>query len=49
MRTSLASTALALAGVVIAVPQKVVEDSLYSSRLARRGLDADGNFNICMQ
>ncbi|ROT35566.1 5'-nucleotidase domain-containing protein [Sodiomyces alkalinus F11] len=48
MRTSLASSALALAlaGVVSAVPQKVDEDHLYSSRLAKRGLDADGNFNV---
>jgi hypothetical protein len=23
------------------------EDALYSRRMAKRGIDADGNFNIC--
>ncbi|KAH7119648.1 5'-nucleotidase protein-like protein [Dendryphion nanum] len=42
MRVSTSSVAggLALASVVAA------EDSLYSSRLAKRGIDANGNFNI---
>lgn len=25
------------------------EDSLYSQRLSKRGLDAQGNFNICKE
>jgi hypothetical protein len=24
------------------------EDSLYSKRMVKRGIDADGNYNICM-
>lgn len=51
MRTTAVSTgalALALAGVAIAKSEKVEVDALYSSRLSKRGLDEEGNFNICM-
>jgi hypothetical protein len=36
--------ALALAGLAAA---ETVEDVLYSSRLMKRGIDAEGNFNMC--
>ncbi|KAF6814910.1 5'-nucleotidase domain-containing protein [Colletotrichum plurivorum] len=42
----LSAVALALAGAALAVPEKQDGDHLYSSRLARRGIDADGNFNV---
>ncbi|KAJ0163299.1 5'-nucleotidase [Colletotrichum tanaceti] len=47
MRQSLPTLALALlAGTASAVPEKEDGDHLYSSRLAKRGIDADGNFNV---
>ncbi|KAK1579344.1 5'-nucleotidase domain-containing protein [Colletotrichum navitas] len=46
MRQSLPTLALALAGTVLAVPAKEDGDHLYSSRLAKRGIDAAGHFNV---
>ncbi|KAK1993851.1 5'-nucleotidase [Colletotrichum falcatum] len=46
MRQSLPALALALAGAALAVPAKEDADHLYSSRLAKRGIDAAGNFNV---
>ena len=47
MKQNFAACALALAGAVCASPEKVHEDSLHSARLAKRGINADGNFNMC--
>ncbi|KAK1529746.1 5'-nucleotidase domain-containing protein [Colletotrichum paranaense] len=46
MRQSLPTLALALAGAAFAVPEKEDGDHLYSSRLSKRGIDAEGNYNI---
>ncbi|OBR04113.1 5'-nucleotidase [Colletotrichum higginsianum IMI 349063] len=47
MRQSLSTLALALlAGTASAVPEKEDGDHLYSSHLAKRGIDAEGNFNV---
>ncbi|EFQ25931.1 5'-nucleotidase domain-containing protein [Colletotrichum graminicola] len=46
MRQSVPTLALALAGTALAVPAKEDGDHLYSSRLAKRGIDAAGHFNI---
>ncbi|KAK2052582.1 5'-nucleotidase domain-containing protein [Colletotrichum caudatum] len=46
MRQSLQTLALALAGTALAVPAKEDGDHLYSSRIAKRGIDAAGNFNV---
>ena len=42
MRQNLLLLALAAAGIAAA------EDVLYSSRMSKRGLDSEGNFNMCM-
>lgn len=39
--------ALALAGAVSASPQKMSADYLSSSRLSKRDLNAEGNYNMC--
>ncbi|KAF4815461.1 5'-nucleotidase [Colletotrichum tropicale] len=46
MRQSISALALALAGTALAVPEKQDADHLYSSRLSKRGIDAEGNFNM---
>ncbi|KAK2040916.1 5'-nucleotidase domain-containing protein [Colletotrichum somersetense] len=46
MRQSFQILALALAGTALAVPTKEDGDHLYSSRIAKRGIDAAGNFNV---
>ncbi|KAK2027933.1 5'-nucleotidase domain-containing protein [Colletotrichum zoysiae] len=46
MRRSFQTLALALAGTALAVPAKEDGDHLYSSRIAKRGIDAAGNFNV---
>ncbi|KAF9871789.1 hypothetical protein CkaCkLH20_10723 [Colletotrichum karsti] len=45
MRQSI-PTLLALAGAALATPEKQDGDHLYSSRLSKRGIDAEGNYNI---
>ncbi|OLN96751.1 5'-nucleotidase [Colletotrichum chlorophyti] len=46
MRQSLSTLALALAGTALAVPEKEEGVHLYSSRLSKRGIDAQGNYNV---
>ncbi|KAI9163054.1 5'-nucleotidase [Paramyrothecium foliicola] len=48
MKHSFAACALALSGVAIASTEKIQDASLQSHRLAKRGLNADGNFNLSM-
>lgn len=43
MRFSAASSIVALSALAAAQ----VEDSLYSRHIAKRDIDADGNYNIC--
>lgn len=45
MKFSTASGAIALSAA--AISQAVAEDVLYSRHLAKRDLNADGNYNIC--
>lgn len=42
MRQNIVLPALAVAGLATA------DDFLYSSRLTKRGIDSEGNFNMCM-
>lgn len=46
MRFSTASSVIALSALT-AVSQAEAEDALYSRRIAKRDIDADGNYNIC--
>ncbi|TDZ54106.1 5'-nucleotidase [Colletotrichum trifolii] len=46
MRSSWSTLALAFASSAFAAPEKQDGDHLYSSRLAKRGIDAAGNYNI---
>ena len=39
------SVSFAALSALVAVAQ--AEDALYSKRMAKRGIDADGNYNIC--
>jgi hypothetical protein len=43
--TSGSSAALIAVSALAAVAQ--AEDALYSKRMVKRGIDADGNYNIC--
>ena len=45
MRQTLMLSALAAAG--LAAAEATFEDTLYSSRMVKRGLDEAGNFNMC--
>ncbi|TEA20920.1 5'-nucleotidase [Colletotrichum sidae] len=46
MRSSWSTLALAFVSPAFAAPEKQDGDHLYSSRLAKRGIDAAGNYNI---
>ncbi|TDZ32415.1 5'-nucleotidase [Colletotrichum spinosum] len=46
MRSSWSTLALAFVSPAFAAPEKQDGDHLYSSRLAKRGIDAAGNYNV---